>query len=127
MGTEGQGPVQRQAKDLRVSNEREELTIKENLRMVTSLMRVRCEKGNAGFFCRDGQVLPLGPSRDCRQVAIELSIDLVKIDAGFQNCKVIRVAERQLRNIREISDEEVKENGRNNAPLRDPIVDLFEG
>ena len=95
--------------------------------MVTCLMRISREKGNTGFLCRDRQILLLGPSGDHREVTVKLLGDFVKIDARFQNSKIVRVAERQLRTIREVSNEEIEENGRNYTTLRDPVIDLFEG
>ena len=95
--------------------------------MVTRLVGIRREKRDAGFLRRNRKILPFSPCGDFHKVTIKLLVNVVKIDAGFQDRKIVRIAESQLGAIGEISNEEIEEYGRNYAALRYPVVDLFEG
>ena len=63
--------------------ERNEVSVKENLRMMTILMRVSGKESDTGFLSRKDQILPLSPVGDGNKVAIKFHIKLSQVHVGF--------------------------------------------
>ena len=114
MRTEGKLRIQGQTQDRRRLIELEEFPVEEDLGVMRILVRVSREEGYCRFFRREGEVLPLCPLGNLRQIAIETGVDLRKIGsiACFDDGEIVSVTDGQFCACGKIPNKVVEKNRR---------------